>query len=64
MCFPRCSPKRRGMSTCEFAHRYLLGPLGIEAEFWGIDPQGFFTGGHSVSFTAREIRPLWIALSQ
>ena len=44
-----------GMSTCEFAHRYLLGPLGIEAEFWGIDPQGFFTGGHSVSFTAREI---------
>ncbi len=44
-----------GLSTCEFAHRYLLGPLGIEAEFWGVDPQGYFTGGHSVSFTAREI---------
>ena len=23
-----------GMSTCEFAHHYLFGPLGIEAEFW------------------------------
>ena len=44
-----------GMSACEYAHRNLLGPLGIEAEHWGIDPQGYFTGGHSVSFTAREI---------
>ena len=30
-------------------------PLGIEAEFWGVDPQGYFTGGHSVSMTAREL---------
>lgn len=44
-----------GMSTCEFAHTYLFEPMGIEAEFWGIDPQGYFTGGHSVSLTAREI---------
>lgn len=44
-----------GMSTCEYAHRYLLEPLGIEAEYWGIDPQGYFAGGHSVSFTAREV---------
>ncbi len=44
-----------GMSTCEFAHEYLFEPMGIEAEFWGIDPQGYFTGGHSVSLTAREI---------
>lgn len=44
-----------GMSTCEFAHRYLFAPLGIEAEFWGVDPQGYFTGGHSVSMTAREM---------
>ena len=44
-----------GMSTCEYAHLYLLEPLGIEAEYWGIDPQGYFSGGHSVSFTAREI---------
>ena len=44
-----------GMSVCEFAHRFLLAPLGIEVEFWGLDPQGYFTGGHSVSMTAREI---------
>lgn len=44
-----------GMSTCEFAHRYLFQPMGIEAEFWGVDPQGYFTGGHSVSMTAREV---------
>ncbi len=44
-----------GMSTCEFAHRYLFAPLGIEVEFWGVDPGGYFTGGHSVSMTAREL---------
>jgi len=43
------------MTSCEFAHRHLSEPLGIEAEFWGIDPQGYFSGGHSVSMTAREI---------
>ena len=31
-----------GMSACEFAHHYLLAPLGIEAEFWGVDPQRLF----------------------
>ena len=44
-----------GMSACEFAHRNLFAPLGIEAEFWGVDPAGYFTGGHSVSMTAREV---------
>lgn len=44
-----------GMSVCEFAHRYLFEPLGMEAEFWGLGPQGYFTGGHSVSMTAREV---------
>lgn len=44
-----------GMSACAFAHRYLFQPLGIEVEFWGVDPQGYFTGGHSLSMTAREI---------
>ena len=44
-----------GMSACEFAHRFLFEPLGIEAEFWGADPQGYFSGGHSVSMTAREV---------
>lgn len=44
-----------GLSTCEFAHTYLFEPMGVEAEFWGVDAQGYFTGGHSVSLTAREI---------
>lgn len=44
-----------GMSACEFAHRFLFEPLGMEAEFWGVGPQGYFTGGHSVSMTAREV---------
>lgn len=43
------------MSLCEFAHRFLFAPLGIEAEFWGVDPQGCFSGGHSLSMTAREV---------
>lgn len=44
-----------GMSVCEFAHRFLFEPIGIEAEFWGLDPAGYFAGGHSVSMTAREL---------
>jgi CubicO group peptidase (beta-lactamase class C family) len=44
-----------GLSACEFAHRFLLEPLGIEVEFWGVSPQGYFSGGHSVSMTAREV---------
>lgn len=44
-----------GMSVCEFAHRYLFEPLGMEAEFWGVGPAGYFSGGHSVSMTAREV---------
>lgn len=44
-----------GMSLCDFAHRYLFAPIGIDAEFWGVDPVGTFAGGHSVSMTAREL---------
>ena len=44
-----------GMSVCEFAHRELFQPLGIDADFWGVDPQGYFSGGHSVSMSAREV---------
>ena len=44
-----------GMSVCDFAHRFLFEPLGMEAEFWGFGPPGTFAGGHSVSMTAREV---------
>ena len=44
-----------GMSTCEFAHQNLFLPLGIVAEHWGRDPQGYFSGGCNVYLTPREL---------
>jgi CubicO group peptidase (beta-lactamase class C family) len=47
--------KATRMSTCQFAHRYLFGPMGITAEHWGRDPQGVFSGGYNVYLTPREM---------
>ncbi|MGI3199260.1 serine hydrolase domain-containing protein [Streptomyces sp. GLT-R25] len=47
--------KATGMSTCQFAHQYLFGPMGITAEHWGRDPQGVFSGGYNVYLTPREM---------
>lgn len=44
-----------GMSTCEYAHRHLLEPIGITAEHWGRDPQGLFHGGCNLYLTPREL---------
>ena len=33
----------------------MFEPLGIDADFWGVGPAGYFSGGHSVSMTAREV---------
>jgi CubicO group peptidase (beta-lactamase class C family) len=44
-----------GMNTCEFAHRYLFGPIGITAEHWGRDPQGVYSGGYNLYMTPREM---------
>ena len=44
-----------GMSTCEYAHRYLLEPIGVTAEHWGRDPQGIFHGGCNLYLTPREL---------
>jgi len=43
------------MSTCEFAHRFLLEPMGITAEHWGRDPQGVYSGGYNFYITPREM---------
>jgi CubicO group peptidase (beta-lactamase class C family) len=40
---------------CEFVHRYLLAPMGIVAEHWGRDPQGYFSGGYNFYLTPREL---------
>lgn len=44
-----------GMSTCQFAHRYLLEPIGITVEHWGRDPQGVYSGGYNFYITPREM---------
>jgi len=40
---------------CEFVHQYLLAPMGIVAEHWGRDPQGYFSGGYNFYVTPREL---------
>lgn len=43
-----------GMPLCEFAAQHLLGPLGIDAEHWHVDLDGYFAPGPSF-LTPREI---------
>jgi len=43
------------MTACEFIHRNLLAPLGVAAEHWGRDPQGYFSGGYNLYLTPREL---------
>jgi CubicO group peptidase (beta-lactamase class C family) len=43
------------MPACEFIHRRLLAPMGIVAERWGRDPQGYFSGGYNFYATPREL---------
>jgi CubicO group peptidase (beta-lactamase class C family) len=40
---------------CELIHQNLLAPLGIAAEHWGRDPQGYFSGGYNLYLTPREL---------
>jgi len=42
-------------TACEFIHQHLLAPLGIVAEHWGRDPQGYLSGGYNFYVTAREL---------
>lgn len=44
-----------GTTACEFIHENLLTPLGITAEHWGRDPQGYFSGGYNFYVTPREL---------
>lgn len=51
------------MSILEFAREELFRPLGIpsnekEGFFWEIDPQGYYTGGHGVKLTPRDMAKL------
>jgi CubicO group peptidase (beta-lactamase class C family) len=42
-------------TACEFTHKNLLAPLGVVAEHWGRDPQGYFSGGYNFYATPREL---------
>jgi len=42
-------------TACEYLHQNLLAPLGIVAEHWGRDPQGYFSGGYNFYATPREL---------
>lgn len=45
--------KASGMSTREFANRYLFGPLDITVGGWDRDPQGYYMGGNNMALTTR-----------
>lgn len=52
-----------GMSTLEFARRYLFAPLGIESNeddgfLWKTDPQGYYIGGAEIQLKARDAAKL------
>ena len=40
-----------GMSTREYANRYLFGPLGIRDGGWDRDPQGYYFGGNNLALS-------------
>jgi CubicO group peptidase (beta-lactamase class C family) len=42
-----------GMSTFDFAQRYLAGPLGAPMRPWLRDPQGIYLGGNEMHWTPR-----------
>ncbi len=44
-----------GMSTKDFAQRYLLQPLSITVLDWPHDPQGYYFGGSGLSFYPRDL---------
>jgi len=47
--------KATGMSTLEFARRYLAKPLGISLGPWVQDPQGIYFGGNEMHLRPRDM---------
>ncbi len=47
-----------GMSTREFAERFLFEPLQISIAHWHRDPQGYYTGGHEMYYVPRDMARL------
>jgi CubicO group peptidase (beta-lactamase class C family) len=47
--------KASGMSTKDFADKYLFSPLGITNYRWETDPRGYYGGGHLLYLTPRDM---------
>jgi len=47
--------KASGMSTKEFAQRYLATPMNFRLAYWSQDPQGIFFGGNDMEITPRQM---------
>ena len=47
--------KASGMSTWQFARRYLGEPMGISVPRWTTDPQGVYFGGNEMSMLPRDM---------
>ena len=50
--------KASGMSTMDFAKKYLLEGMNINCAEWWKDPQGYYFGGNSMHFTPRDMARL------
>ncbi|MEI9898915.1 MAG: serine hydrolase [Hyphomicrobium sp.] len=40
---------------CQFIHANILAKIGVVAEHWGSDPDGYFSGGYNLYLTPREL---------
>jgi len=47
--------KATGMTTMEFAQKYLFDKMNIEISYWEQDPQGYYFGGNNLFLTPREL---------
>lgn len=47
-----------GMSTREFAERYLFDPMGIRIGGWDRDPEGYYFGGNNLALSPRSLLKL------
>ncbi|CAI8869826.1 hypothetical protein EMIT07CA2_20615 [Brevibacillus sp. IT-7CA2] len=56
--------KATGMSTYDFAKKYLFQPLNIEDSYWYSDGQGIHNGGDGLRLTSRDMAKLGLLYLQ
>jgi len=44
-----------GISTRQFANRYLIGPMDMKIGGWDRDPQGYYMGGNNMAVSPRDL---------